>query len=68
MVDKLLYNPEEVGKLLSLSKQKIYDLVRDGELEAHCANGKGYKPMKIVGSSISEYVERHKVPAEDWLE
>jgi excisionase family DNA binding protein len=63
---KLLYRPEEVAEILSISKSKVYSLIKDGELIAHCENGAGSKPVKVVSDSIAEYVKRHKVPPEEW--
>jgi excisionase family DNA binding protein len=67
-VDKLLYRPDEVAEILSMSKSKIYELVKDGHLQAHCMNGKKIKPLKITRVSIEAFYELGKVPKTDWLE
>ena len=65
---KLLYRPDEVAELLSTSKSQIYTLIKEGELEAHCRNGAGQKPIMVIAESVTGYVDRHKVDPEKWRE
>jgi excisionase family DNA binding protein len=66
-MDKLLYNPNEVAEILSLSRSKVYELIRDGKLEAHCINGCKTKPIKITKISIIAFYKAGLVPEVDWL-
>lgn len=58
---KILYRTDEVQTLLSFGKDKIYSLVEEGELLAHRVNGARTKPLRIVGTSIAEFVARHSI-------
>ena len=66
-MDKLLYSPNEVAKLLSFSRSKIYELIKDGYLEAHCINGCKMKPIRITKISIKAFYRAGLVPSADWL-
>ena len=67
-VIKLLYRPDEVATMLGKSKSKVYELIKDGELQAHCENGMGKKPIMVIAESVTEFVNRHKVSCEKWQE
>ncbi len=72
-VQKLLLTVDEVMKLLSYkSENSVMNLIRRGEIDAHCVNGvdKGQasKPVRIVATSLSAYVARHTIPAQKWSE
>jgi excisionase family DNA binding protein len=67
-MDKLLYRPDEVAKILSFSERKIRQWVEEGILEAHCVNGVKTKPLRITRVSIKAFYDSGIVQPEDWLE
>ena len=65
---KILYKPSSVAEMLDCSESDVYELVKDGELIAHCKNGAGRKPMKITAESLRIYCIKYVVPKEKWME
>lgn len=55
MKDKLLYRIPEVAEHLSLSRSKVYELVRAGALPSVRIDG----VRRIHGADVVAYVERH---------
>lgn len=66
ILSKVLWRPGEVAELISVSVSGVYDLVKDGELHAHCSNGVRRKPMKILSVSIINYIEKHIIEPKEW--
>ncbi len=54
-VKKLLLRPDEVAHQLSLSRSKVYELVKDGRLCAWRPNGCKKKPVRITAESLEEF-------------
>jgi len=65
MADRI-FRLDQVQEILNFGKDKIYSLIDAGELIAHCDNGVMKKPLRIVGTSVAEYIARHSVSTEDW--
>lgn len=53
MEDKLLYKVADVAQVLSLSRTKVYELVRSGELPSVRIGGS----RRVRGEDLTEYVE-----------
>lgn len=53
MEDKLLYKVADVAQVLSLSRTKVYELVRSGELPSVRIGGS----RRVRGEDLSRYVE-----------
>jgi excisionase family DNA binding protein len=51
---KLLLRPDEVAEQLSISRSKVYELVKEGKLQAWRPNGSKKKPMRITVSSMMD--------------
>lgn len=66
ILTKLLYRPDEVADLLSMSESKVYELVKEGLLIAHCEKGAGKKPLKIIAESIIKYKEKYVINPKEW--
>lgn len=61
--DRALYRPDQVAELLSYdSVDTVYTLILVGELISH-NRAPGKKGVRITGSSIEAYIERHLIPA-----
>ena len=64
-MSKLLYRIDEVAKMLARSRSGIYDLLKRGELIAH--NPKpGRKGLRVTAESINAFVEKHKIPTDEF--
>ena len=60
---------DEVAELISGSRSHIYDLLTERELIAHHRTGQpGMKGMRIVISSVVEYVERGQIDPDIYKE
>lgn len=53
MEDKLLYKVTDVAQVLSLSRTKVYELVRSGELASVRIGGS----RRVRGEDLARYVE-----------
>ncbi|HMM95048.1 helix-turn-helix domain-containing protein [Phycicoccus sp.] len=53
MEDKLLYKVADVAQVLSLSRTKVYELVRSGELPSVRIGGS----RRVRGEDLTDYVE-----------
>lgn len=53
MEDKLLYKVTDVAQVLSLSRTKVYELVRSGELTSVRIGGS----RRVRGEDLARYVE-----------
>ncbi|RKP47967.1 helix-turn-helix domain-containing protein [Cohnella endophytica] len=56
MIDDTSYTPEEVAALLKISKLKVYDLLKKGEIPAYRVG----KQMRIESSDLDAYKQRSK--------
>jgi len=59
---------DEIVASFPLSRSKIYELIRDGVLTAHCASGAKVKGICIPTIEIKEYFEKIKVAPNKWNE
>jgi excisionase family DNA binding protein len=66
MTVKLL-RPDQVAEILSVSKRQVYMLVREGELIGHNQRP-GKRGLRILAESIEQYLEKHKINPESFLE
>ena len=53
LIDKPILNVEEAAHLLGTNDRNIYDLIRDGQLEAY--KDPGNRRWRIKGESIQQY-------------
>ena len=58
---KLLLRPDEVAEQLSISRSKVYELVKAGKLQAWRPNGRKKKPIRITVSSLMDYYDSNLV-------
>jgi DNA binding domain, excisionase family len=56
MSSEISYTPEEVGKLLKISKFTVYELIKRGELAAYHIGRK----VRVDGADIEEYKQKSK--------
>lgn len=62
---KLLYRVDEVSKMIARSRSGIYELLKRGELMAH--NPKpGRKGLRVTAESVNGFLERHKIPTDEF--
>lgn len=54
---KLAYNIQETGKMLSVSKSTIYNLIQDGSLKAVKIRG----AMRVTHDAILAYLEKSQI-------
>ena len=73
--ENLLYSPEEAMLILGISRRALFDLVREGKLEA--ADGKakkvgasfaGSSGLRVTAPSIEHYRKSIIIPPEKWNE
>ena len=61
MIRPALYRIDQVMEILNCSRRTIYYLLEMGELTGH--NDKpGKTGMRVVARSVEEYVKRHELP------
>jgi excisionase family DNA binding protein len=60
-VTKLLLRPDEVAEQLSISRSKVYELVKDGKLQAWRPNGPKKKPIRITAASLADFYQTQLV-------
>jgi excisionase family DNA binding protein len=66
---KALLRFGEVQEILACSRDHVYDLLRDGKLQAHNPSGRpGTRGTKIIASSVDDYLKAGAIPAEKWSE
>ena len=67
MGKRLLLRFTEVTEILGCSRDHIYDLLRDGKLQAHNPLGRpGGRGTKIVASSVEAYVASGTIKVGEW--
>lgn len=54
MMEKVLYNVSETGKLLGIGKGKVYELIRNGYLSALNLGG-----LKIAKTEIDNFINQY---------
>jgi excisionase family DNA binding protein len=64
-VIKLLLRPDEVAVQLSISRSKVYELVKEGRLQAWRPNGDKKKPIRITASSLEEFYQSQLIGVSD---
>lgn len=64
---RALLRIDEVRQILGCSKDHIYDLLRDGKLQAHNPTGRpSGRGTKIVATSVDMYISTFVIRPEDW--
>ena len=58
-MDKLLYRPKEAANVLSISRDKLYDLIRAGRIESL----KDGRARFITADALAAYVRQLKAEA-----
>lgn len=58
-MEKLLYRINEVMESLAISRRKIYQLIKEGELTEHNDNP-GHKGVRITVESVKAYFEKYQ--------
>ena len=58
MVDLLSYSPEEVSKLLKISKGTIYELIKKGDLPSYRVG----KKIRVSQSNLEAYINSSDKP------
>ena len=66
MIEKKLLRIDEAAEILSFSQSKIYELIKEGKLRTACDKGVGKKPVRIIRTSIDEYIDNITVDPDDW--
>jgi excisionase family DNA binding protein len=64
-VIKLLLRPDEVAVQLSISRSKVYELVKEGRLQAWRPNGDKKKPIRITAASLEEFYQSQLIGVSD---
>ena len=67
MIKPALYKIDEVAEMLNISKRSVYRLLTDGKLIAH-SNTPGKTEIRILASSVDEYLEKYQLPSEYFLD
>jgi excisionase family DNA binding protein len=62
-IDPLVVTPRVACRLLSLGNTRLYELIRDGELDSYID---GRRSRRITMTSIRRYVARH-LPADETI-
>ena len=62
-----LYRPRTVAQKLDISIRQVYNLVKEGELIAHCHN-KSLRGMLINADWVEEFIQRTRIHPQKWLE
>ncbi len=60
LVDPLLYRPEQVARLLNISRTAVYDLIRTGDL----ASVRTGRARRIPRCTIESFIEQRISSAE----
>ena len=67
-VKRMLLRFDEVREMLGgCSRDHIYDLLRDGKIQAQNPTGRpGTRGTRILASSVEVYLEQTTIKAGDW--
>lgn len=68
-VKKALLRIDETMTILDCSRDHIYDLLREGRLQAHNPRGcPGTRGTKIFAISVDGYLAEGTIPTDKWSE
>ena len=62
-----LFRVDQVSVMIARTVREVYNLIREGELEAHAPHP-GRRGLRVTAESVDSFLARHKIPAEKWSE
>ena len=68
ILQNLLYTTDQVGKILGVSTQTVYTLIKDGHLIAADRSGKASSGTRVTAESLTGYRKSIIIPKEKWKE
>ena len=68
ILQNLLYTTDQVGKILGVSTQTVYTLIKDGHLIAADRSGKASAGTRVTAESLTGYRKSIIIPKEKWKE
>lgn len=67
-MEKILLRFDEVMEMLNISKNEIFQLLKDGKLRAYNATGEPGRGSRLLASSVYQLVETEALSPERWKE